>query len=175
MKAYLIRVSLIAAVASIGSTGVFAQELNLGEYGNSPTKQAATPSKVTAASPASYSTAAGARSVTLNFGEFGNSPVPWATTPSMVASAGAAAKGREFGQAASTFGRTLKFEASAKGINALHGETVRIENDKGQSFVWRLDTYGPVAFPLKAIAPKGFDAGSTWVYVDHPFDHIGGS
>jgi len=147
MKANLIRISLIALVSAIGSTGVFAHE--------------------------NYSEGGSSLWVTQNSGETGNQAIQRTAMLVKVADYGQAVKRGDFGQVASSAGRTLKIDAATKGINAAHRESIRIENDKGQSFVWRFDTYGPIAFPLKAIAPAGFDAGSTWVYVNHPSDHIG--
>ena len=70
--------------------------------------------------------------------------------------------------------RTVKIDASTKYVNAEHFGTLKIENDKGQSFVWQFDTLGEVGFPLSVIAPKGFAAGETRVYVRHPLAHISG-
>jgi len=69
--------------------------------------------------------------------------------------------------------KTVKINASTKYFNAEHFETLKIENDKGQSFVWKFDTVGEVVFRLKTIAPAGFAAGETRVYVRHPTTHIG--
>ncbi len=69
--------------------------------------------------------------------------------------------------------RTVKINASTKYVNAEHLQTLKIENDKGQSFTWKADA-GGVVFPLKAIAPAGFEAGEATVYVRHPTEHIGG-
>ena len=70
--------------------------------------------------------------------------------------------------------KTVKINASTKYVNAEHFETLKIENDKGQSFVWKFDTVGEVVFRLKTIAPAGFEAGEATVYVRHPTEHIGG-
>jgi hypothetical protein len=67
--------------------------------------------------------------------------------------------------------RTVKIDASTKYVNAEHFETVTIQNQKGQSFTWQFDTLGEMNFPLKRIAPAGFDAGDTWIYVNHPASH----
>lgn len=67
--------------------------------------------------------------------------------------------------------RTVKIDASTKYINAAHYEVLHIVNDKGQSFVWKFDTLGEVGFPIKVIAPRGFEAGETRVYVTHPLSH----
>ena len=68
---------------------------------------------------------------------------------------------------------TVRITASTKYVNAEHFGTLKIENDKGQSFVWKFDTLGEVGFPLSVIVPKGFAAGETRVYVRHPTTHIG--
>ena len=67
--------------------------------------------------------------------------------------------------------RTVRIDASTKYLNAEHFGTLKIENDKGQSFVWKFDTLGEVGFPLEVIAPKGFAAGATRVYIRHPSAH----
>ena len=70
-------------------------------------------------------------------------------------------------------GRVVKITASTKYVNAEHFETLTIENDKGQRFIWQFDTqYAPTGFPLRRIAPPGFESGSTWVYVNHPARHV---
>lgn len=69
--------------------------------------------------------------------------------------------------------RTVKINASTQYVNAEHFGTLKIENDKGQSFVWKFDTLGEVGFPLEVIAPKGFAAGATRIYVRHPTAHLG--
>ncbi len=76
---------------------------------------------------------------------------------------------------ASAAERTVRIDASTKYVNAEHFGTVKIENEKGQSFVWKFDTLGEVGFPLSVIAPKGFAAGETRVYVRHPAAHLSGS
>ena len=68
---------------------------------------------------------------------------------------------------------TLKISGTTKFINVPHFATARIENGKGQSFVWLFD--GPMAgssFPLKTITPSSFDAGITYVNVTHPQSHL---
>lgn len=66
-------------------------------------------------------------------------------------------------------GQTVKITPSTRYINAVQGESVKIENGKGQSFLWIADTFANVEFALQAIAPKGFDAGQTRVFVSgHP-------
>ncbi len=68
--------------------------------------------------------------------------------------------------------RTVRTDASTKYVNVAHLETVAIQNDKGQSFVWTFDTYGDTQFPLKAIAPAGFESGTVIVSVRHPPEHL---
>ena len=69
---------------------------------------------------------------------------------------------------------TLKISSTTGTIYVDHFATSKIENDKGQSFVWRFDSdMGMSAFPLKTIAPSGFDAGNTYVNVIHPTSHTG--
>lgn len=69
---------------------------------------------------------------------------------------------------------TVKITASTPSINVEHLQRVEIQNDKGQSFVWRADELASGAdnFPLKAVAPNDFAAGSTWVYLSHPHEHM---
>ena len=67
--------------------------------------------------------------------------------------------------------KTIKITASTKYVNVEHFDTVKIENDKGQSFVWRFDSLGEYGFPLSVIAPKDFAAGETRVYIRHPDAH----
>lgn len=69
---------------------------------------------------------------------------------------------------------TIKISASTKDVTVEHFGTVKIANDKGQSFVWTFDTMGEAVVPLKTIAPAGFAAGDTTVYVRHPAAHIQG-
>ena len=78
-------------------------------------------------------------------------------------------------QAASAGERTVKTTAATKYLNVAHEEIVKIENDKGQSFVWKADTLGEADLPLQAIAPKGFAAGQTRVFIRHPLAHTSGS
>ena len=70
--------------------------------------------------------------------------------------------------------RTVNITASTKYINAEHDGVLVIKNDKGQSFTWRADTLSEVVVPLKTIAPAGFEAGDTAIYVRHPAAHIPG-
>lgn len=67
--------------------------------------------------------------------------------------------------------RTVRIDASTKYVDVEHFSTVKIENSKGQSFIWRFDTLGEVGFPLQVIAPKDFAAGETRIYVRHPLQH----
>ena len=70
-------------------------------------------------------------------------------------------------------GRVLKISPATKYLNAEHYETVTFEDDKGQRFSWQFDTqFAPTGFPLRRIAPLGFNAGKAWVYVDHPPRHV---
>ena len=69
--------------------------------------------------------------------------------------------------------RTVRIDASTQYVNAEHFGTLKFENDRGQSFVWRFDSIGEQNFPLSVIAPKGFAAGETRVYIRHPTAHIG--
>lgn len=76
-------------------------------------------------------------------------------------------------QAKSTPDTTVKISGTTKYITVNHLATVKIENDKGQSFVWQFDTaMAASAFPLKTIAPSSFDAGNTLVSVTHPALHV---
>lgn len=77
-------------------------------------------------------------------------------------------------QAASLPLETVKISAATQHVNVEHLQTVKIENDQGQSFVWRADTLASGAdnFPLQAIAPKGFGAGQTRVFLSHPHEHM---
>jgi hypothetical protein len=78
-------------------------------------------------------------------------------------------------QAASAGERTLKATAATKYLNVAHEEIVRIENEKGQSFVWKADTLGEADLSLQAIAPRDFAAGQTRVFVRHPLAHTSGN
>ena len=67
---------------------------------------------------------------------------------------------------------TIKISSTTGNIYVDHLKTTKIENDKGQSFVWQFDSIMSMsAFPLKLIAPSGFDAGNTQVSVLHPAHH----
>ena len=74
-------------------------------------------------------------------------------------------------QAASAGEQMVKTTAATKYVNVEHEALVRIENDKGQSFVWKADTLGEADLSLQAIAPRDFAAGQTRVFVRHPLDH----
>ena len=65
----------------------------------------------------------------------------------------------------------VKTTAATKYVNVEHEALVRIENDKGQSFVWKADTLGEADLSLQAIAPRDFAAGQTRVFVHHPYEH----
>ena len=68
---------------------------------------------------------------------------------------------------------TVKISGTTRYITVNHEATVKIENDKGQSLTWQFDTAMSMsAFPLKTIAPSGFDAGNTQVSVRHPALHV---
>lgn len=68
--------------------------------------------------------------------------------------------------------RTVRINNSTKYINVERYETLKIENDTGQSFVWRFDTLGEKNFPLKVIAPSNFLAGVTRVFVRTPYMYM---
>ncbi len=74
----------------------------------------------------------------------------------------------------STAPATIRISAATRDINVEHLQKVRIENDKGQSFVWQADTLalGEDHFPLQSVAPNGFDAGQTMVFLTHPHEHM---
>ncbi len=68
---------------------------------------------------------------------------------------------------------TIRLSNATRQIYVDHFATTKFENDKGQSFTWRFDsTMAMSAFPIKTIAPSGFDAGNTWVNVIHPSEHL---
>jgi hypothetical protein len=69
---------------------------------------------------------------------------------------------------------TVKINTSTKYVTVPHLSTVKFVNDKGQSFVWTAGTFGEVGIQLKTIAPAGFEAGDTAIYVRHPAAHIPG-
>ena len=67
---------------------------------------------------------------------------------------------------------TVKISGTTEYFTVDHFATAKIENDKGQSFVWQFDSAMEMSnFPLKTIAPSGFDAGNTLVSVIHPALH----
>lgn len=67
---------------------------------------------------------------------------------------------------------TIRINSATKFITVPHLASAKIENDRGQNFVWQFDTaMAMTSFPLRTIAPSGFDAGSTWVSVTHPQSH----
>jgi len=67
---------------------------------------------------------------------------------------------------------TVKISGTTKYLTVKHFATAKIENDKGQSFVWQFDSAMEMSnFPLKTIAPSGFDAGNALVSVIHPALH----
>lgn len=68
---------------------------------------------------------------------------------------------------------TIKVGSASRNVYVDHLATARIENDKGQSFTWQFDSAMSISrFPLKAIAPSGFDAGNTQVTILHPALHL---
>lgn len=68
--------------------------------------------------------------------------------------------------------KTIKLTPAMKYVSVEHFETVKFENNKGQSFVWRFDSLGEYGFPLSVISPKDFAAGETRVYIRHPAAHL---
>ena len=67
---------------------------------------------------------------------------------------------------------TIKISSTTGSVYVKHLKTAMIENDKGQSFTWQFDSPMSVSnFPLKSIAPSGFDAGDTKVTIVHPALH----
>ena len=70
---------------------------------------------------------------------------------------------------------TIKIGSTTKYVYVDHFATAKFANDKGQSFVWWFDSAMEMAyFPLKTIAPSGFDAGNAMVRVWHPIEHYDG-
>ena len=67
--------------------------------------------------------------------------------------------------------RTILVRGSTKYINVNRDETVKIENQKGQSFVWKFDTLGEKNFPLHIIAPRDFESLQTRVFVSNPYTY----
>jgi len=75
------------------------------------------------------------------------------------------------GQAKSKPDTTVKISGTTKYFTVNHLATAKIENDKGQSFVWYFGgDMSMSVFPLKLIAPSDFDAGDTLASVSHPAD-----
>lgn len=69
---------------------------------------------------------------------------------------------------------TIKISSASGMIYVDHLKTAKIENDKGQSFTWQFDGLMSMShFPLKLIAPGGFDAGNTQVHILQPSHHTG--
>ncbi len=69
---------------------------------------------------------------------------------------------------------TIKIGNTTQDIHVDHFATMRFENEKGQSFVWRFDSAMEMSnFLLETIAPSGFDAGNARVIVWHPSEHFG--
>jgi len=67
---------------------------------------------------------------------------------------------------------TIKISSTTGNLYVDHFATAKIENDKGQSFVWNFgSTMSMSDFPLKLIAPSGFDAGNARVVIWHPGSH----
>lgn len=63
---------------------------------------------------------------------------------------------------------TIKVGTTTESVFVDHFATVKFENTKGQSFVWRFDSAMQMSvFPLKMIAPNSFDAGNAQVSVIH--------
>ena len=61
-------------------------------------------------------------------------------------------------------------------IHIDHFAKARFEDAKGQSFVWQFDSAMDMSyFPLKTIAPAGFDSGNVHVRVRHPLEHYDGN
>jgi len=68
--------------------------------------------------------------------------------------------------------KTVRVGSSTAYINVDHFQTVRLIDEKGQSFVWRFDTLDETHFPLQAIAPRGFLAAHAEIYAKHPYSHL---
>ncbi len=75
-------------------------------------------------------------------------------------------------EAASAAGQLVKITPSTTYVNVDHEEIVTIENAKGQRFVWKADTLGEADMALQQVAPKDFAAGSTRIFVRHPYAHL---
>ena len=64
-------------------------------------------------------------------------------------------------------GRTVEINGSTKYINVEHFEILTMKDEKGQTFTWQFDTfYSQAHFPLRRIAPAGFQSGHAWIYVE---------
>ncbi|MBI4754320.1 MAG: CzcE family metal-binding protein [Betaproteobacteria bacterium] len=98
-----------------------------------------------------------------------------ASTPGSQAGAVQAGKLGSLVEAANYSGPTVRIGTATRNINAEHDGTMKIENDRGQSFVWQFDTRSsPTSFALSDIAPKGFEAGKVRVFVGHSsFESLG--
>ena len=70
--------------------------------------------------------------------------------------------------------RTVRITAATQYVNAEHFGTLKFENDRGQSFVWRFDSIGEQNFPLSVISPPGFAGEGARVYVRHAAAHLSG-
>lgn len=86
---------------------------------------------------------------------------------------GAAMRRGDLGSAsqAASAEKTVKITSTTKHVNVEHFQTVKFENDKGQSFTWKFDSLQEYGFPINVIAPKEFAAGETRVYIRHPYSH----
>ncbi len=69
---------------------------------------------------------------------------------------------------------TVRIHPQTANVTVEHLGAVRFVDDNGHAFVWRADTLGETALPLKAVAPADFGAGNTEIYVRHPSSHIPG-
>lgn len=78
----------------------------------------------------------------------------------------------KFGTPADAASKTVQLGAATRYVNVDHFDQVRLVDQKGQSFVWKFDTLDETQFPLAAIAPSGFNAERTVVYVSHPAWHV---
>jgi hypothetical protein len=66
--------------------------------------------------------------------------------------------------------RTISLDGRQHWLSVQHLESVKLVDARGQSFVWQAGS--PATFPLKTIAPAGFDSGDVWIAVSHPRDHV---
>jgi len=70
---------------------------------------------------------------------------------------------------------TVTINSTTEDIRLEHFATVKFEDAKGQSFVWRFDSAMEMSnFLLKTIAPAGFGAGNARVIIWHPTEHYDG-